>query len=182
MTAGPPQSADDRVGLRGALSDRVLGLQSDRRLIRLARSGSHAAFAVIVERYRGPLLGYCGRLLGPDEAEDAVQQTFANALRALQADERPIDLRPWLYRIAHNQSVNSLNRRGRDTNSSTSSTTGYRSRPTSSSRSGGLERVVTAIDDLPDASARRSSRASSKARATMRSPARWRRPRRSCDS
>jgi RNA polymerase sigma factor (sigma-70 family) len=114
VTAGKPQSADNRVGIRRAVSGPVLRLQSDARLVALTRTGSEAAFGVIAERYRGPLFGYCSRLLGPDEAEDAVQQTFANALPALRRDDRPVQLRPWLYRIAHNLALNALNRRGRD--------------------------------------------------------------------
>jgi RNA polymerase sigma factor (sigma-70 family) len=149
VTAGPPKSADDRVGLRDTLSRPVLRLQSDQRLVRLTRSGSGPAFAAIVERYRGPLLGYCGRLLGPDDAEDTVQQTFANALRALRADERPIDLRPWLYRIAHNQSVNSLNRRGREYEQLDEQYDGVPQPPEVFEQKERLRRLVTAIDDLP---------------------------------
>jgi RNA polymerase sigma factor (sigma-70 family) len=150
VTAGPPQSADDRVGLRHTLSGPVLRLQSDQRLVRLTRAGSGAAFTAIVERYRGPLVGYCGRLLGPDDAEDAVQQTFANALRALRADDRAIQLRPWLYRIAHNHAVNSLNRRGRDHEQLDEQYDGVPQPPDLFEQKERLERLVTAIDDLPE--------------------------------
>jgi RNA polymerase sigma factor (sigma-70 family) len=79
----------------------------------MTRAGSGAAFSVIVERYRAPLLAYANRLVGRDEAEDVLQQTFTNALVALGRDDRAIDLRPWLYRIAHNLAVNDLRRSGR---------------------------------------------------------------------
>jgi len=77
-------------------------------LIDLVRAGNDRAFEAIVHRYRRQLLRYCGRLLTGPRAEDAVQQTFLNAYRAMKADERHIDLRPWLYRIAHNVSLNVL--------------------------------------------------------------------------
>jgi RNA polymerase sigma factor (sigma-70 family) len=143
VTAGPPKSADDRVGLPESRP-------SDETLVRLTRAGSNAAFAAIAERYRGPLLGYCGRMLGPDEAEDAVQQTFANALRALRADARAVDLRPWLYRIAHNHSVNSLNRRGRDYEQLDEQYDGVPQPPDILEQKERLTDVVTALDGLPE--------------------------------
>jgi RNA polymerase sigma factor (sigma-70 family) len=111
--AGRDSRADGPGGLRTAVSRSALRLQSDRRLVALARAGSGAAFAVIVERYRAPLLAYSVRLVGRDEGEDVLQQTFTNALAALGRDDRAIDVRPWLYRIAHNIAVNDLRRSGR---------------------------------------------------------------------
>jgi RNA polymerase sigma factor (sigma-70 family) len=86
----------------------VLRSQSDERLIDLARAGNDRAFEAIVHRYRRPLLRYCGRFLTGARAEDAVQQAFMNAYAAIKNDERRIDLRPWLYRIAHNAALNVL--------------------------------------------------------------------------
>jgi RNA polymerase sigma factor (sigma-70 family) len=86
----------------------VLRTQTDDRLIALVRDGHDHAFAAIVQRYRPELERYCGPLVGPSRAEDAVQQTFVNAHRALMNDDRPIALRAWLYRIAHNASLNVL--------------------------------------------------------------------------
>src|SRR3954452_7638648 len=86
----------------------VLRSQSDDRLIDLVRAGNDRAFEAIVHRYRRPLLRYCGRFLAGARTEDAVQQTFMNAYGAMKSDERKIELRPWLYRIAHNASLNAL--------------------------------------------------------------------------
>jgi RNA polymerase sigma factor (sigma-70 family) len=86
----------------------VLRSQSDGRLIDLVRAGNDRAFEAIVHRYRRALLRYCARFLSGPRAEDAVQQTFINAYKAMKADERDIDLKPWLYRIAHNASLNAL--------------------------------------------------------------------------
>ena len=86
----------------------LLRLQSDGRLVALARDGHDPAFAAIVDRYRGALVRYCTRLLGPERAEDAVQQTLLNAHQAMNDADREIQLRPWLYRIAHNVSLNVL--------------------------------------------------------------------------
>jgi RNA polymerase sigma factor (sigma-70 family) len=86
----------------------VLRSQSDARLVDLVRAGNDRAFEAIVHRYRKALLRYCGRFLSGPRAEDAVQQAFMSAYRAMCADDRAIDLRPWLYRIAHNTSLNVL--------------------------------------------------------------------------
>jgi RNA polymerase sigma factor (sigma-70 family) len=87
---------------------RLLATQSDERLVDLLRAGSEPAFEAIVSRYRGPLLRYCSALLGRERAEDAVQQTFVKAYDAMRRDGRPLLLKPWLYRIAHNTAHNAL--------------------------------------------------------------------------
>src|SRR5262245_32790794 len=75
----------------------------------MARSGNAGAFEAIVDRYQGRLLGFCRQMLGSTEdAEDVLQEVFVNAYRAMLADEREINLRPWLYRIARNRSLNHL--------------------------------------------------------------------------
>ena len=90
---------------------RLLATQSDERLVDLLRAGSEPAFEAIVSRYRGPLLRYCSALLGDERAEDAVQQTFVKAYEAMRRDDRPLLLKPWLYRIAHNTAHNALRSR-----------------------------------------------------------------------
>jgi RNA polymerase sigma factor (sigma-70 family) len=90
----------------------LLHTQSDERLVDLARSGNDRAFEAIVARYRRPLLRYCRRLLPPERAEDAVQQALMNAYRAIGAGEADLNLRPWLYRIAHNASLSLLRQNG----------------------------------------------------------------------
>jgi RNA polymerase sigma factor (sigma-70 family) len=87
---------------------RLLATQSDERLVDLLRAGSEPAFEAIVSRYRGPLLRYCAALLGRERADDVVQQTFVKAYDAMLQDERPLLLKPWLYRIAHNAAHNAL--------------------------------------------------------------------------
>jgi RNA polymerase sigma factor (sigma-70 family) len=75
----------------------------------MARTGNAGAFETIVDRYQGRLLGFCRQMLGSTEdAEDVLQEVFVNAYRAMLADEREINLRPWLYRIARNRCLNHL--------------------------------------------------------------------------
>jgi RNA polymerase sigma factor (sigma-70 family) len=96
-------------GLRGPTA--LLRLQSDERLISLTRRGQHAAFEVLCSRYQSRLLAFCRHMLGSrEDAEDVLQEVFAAAFNAVLADERDINVRPWLYRIARNRSLNHLRR------------------------------------------------------------------------
>ncbi|HVO53110.1 MAG TPA: RNA polymerase sigma factor, partial [Solirubrobacterales bacterium] len=104
-------SALTHASRRGLLARRspLLKLQGDEKLIAMARSGNPGAFETIVDRYQGRLLGFCRQMLGSTEdAEDVLQEVFVNAYRAMLADEREINLRPWLYRIARNRCLNHL--------------------------------------------------------------------------
>jgi RNA polymerase sigma factor (sigma-70 family) len=75
----------------------------------MVRSGNAGAFETIVDRYQGRLLGFCRQMLGSTEdAEDVLQEVFVNAYRAMLGDDRDINLRPWLYRIARNRCLNHL--------------------------------------------------------------------------
>jgi RNA polymerase sigma factor (sigma-70 family) len=104
-------SALTHASQRGLLARRspLLKLQGDERLIAMVRSGNAGAFETIVDRYQGRLLGFCRQMLNSTEdAEDVLQEVFVNSYRAMLADERAINLRPWLYRIARNRCLNHL--------------------------------------------------------------------------
>jgi RNA polymerase sigma factor (sigma-70 family) len=89
----------------------LLRLQSDERLIALVRRGNQHAFEALVARYQSRLLAFCRHMLSSKEdAEDVLQEVFAAAFNAILADEREINVRPWLYRIARNRSLNHLRR------------------------------------------------------------------------
>jgi RNA polymerase sigma factor (sigma-70 family) len=89
----------------------LLRLQSDERLIALTRRGQHGAFEALVQRYQPRLLAFCRHMLGSQEdAEDVLQEVFTAAFNAVLADDRHINARPWLYRIARNRSLNHLRR------------------------------------------------------------------------
>ena len=88
-----------------------LRLQADERLVELTRRGNQAAYEVLVSRYNARLVAFTRHMLGSKEdAEDVVQETFAAAYSAMCADDRPINVRPWLYRIARNRSLNHMRR------------------------------------------------------------------------
>jgi RNA polymerase sigma factor (sigma-70 family) len=87
-------------------------LLTDERLTRRAAAGDERAFAGIYRRYHQPLYRFCLALVGnPEDAQEALQNTMIKVLRALPGEEREIELKPWLYRIAHNESIDLLRRR-----------------------------------------------------------------------
>jgi RNA polymerase sigma factor (sigma-70 family) len=89
-----------------------LGLVGDERLALLAGGGSERAFAAVYDRYHRPLYRYCRSILRNDaDAQDALQSTLAAAFAALRAGKRNAPLRPWLFRIAHNESISIVRRR-----------------------------------------------------------------------
>jgi RNA polymerase sigma factor (sigma-70 family) len=84
-------------------------LQSDERLVALTRRGNQAAYEALVARYQARLLAFCRHMLSSrEDAEDVLQEVFAAAFNAMLADERSINVRPWLYRIARNRCLNHL--------------------------------------------------------------------------
>ena len=84
----------------------VSGGSGDRQLVERAAAGDHRAFELLVERHRAGLLAYATRMLRDHaRAEDAVQETFVSALRALRAGQRPVHLRAWLHEIARRSCI-----------------------------------------------------------------------------
>jgi RNA polymerase sigma factor (sigma-70 family) len=87
-------------------------MSSDERLALRAAEGDERAFEEIYRRYNQDLYRFCLAMVGnPADAQDAVQNTMVKVLRALPGEKREIKLKPWLYRIARNESVETLRRR-----------------------------------------------------------------------
>src|SRR3954452_22577520 len=87
----------------------LLRLQGDEKLIVLIREHHDRAFEVLFDRYQSRLLAFCrGILRSSEDAEDVLQEVFVNAHAAMLGDSRPINVRPWLYRIARNRCLNHL--------------------------------------------------------------------------
>ncbi|HWI22914.1 MAG TPA: RNA polymerase sigma factor [Baekduia sp.] len=90
----------------------LLRMASDERLVAFTRAGNQSAYETLVARYQARLLAFCRHMLSSKEdAEDVLQEVFAAAFNALMSDDRPVNVRPWLYRIARNRSLNHLRKR-----------------------------------------------------------------------
>jgi RNA polymerase sigma-70 factor (ECF subfamily) len=73
----------------------------------------YLAFLETISQLRPQLHRYCARMTGSiTDGEDVVQDALVRAYRSLDSydDRRPLS--PWLFRIAHNQCIDYLRRRG----------------------------------------------------------------------
>jgi RNA polymerase sigma factor (sigma-70 family) len=103
------------IGVAPSLRSPLLRFAGDEKLIALVRRGREDAFEVLFERYRPRLLAFSRNMLrSAEDAEDVMQEVFVNAYRAIRADDRPIVVKPWLYRIARNRCLNELRRNTAD--------------------------------------------------------------------
>ena len=64
----------------------------------ISRGPATETIGDLYERFHAQIFGFClGRLGSREEAEDATQSTFLNALRGLQRGVRPDFAAAWLY-------------------------------------------------------------------------------------
>jgi RNA polymerase sigma factor (sigma-70 family) len=76
----------------------------DARLVARTGDGDPAAFAALYDRHHASLLAFCRHMLGNrQDGEDALQQTFIRAHRAMLKGSRPEAPRAWLFAIARNR-------------------------------------------------------------------------------
>ena len=103
--------------IEGSMSNAVA--LSRRRPVRSAMEDTgkfdarYLAFLETIGQLRPKLHRYCARMTGSvTDGEDVVQEALFRAYRNLDAydDSRP--LAPWLFRVAHNQCIDFLRRRG----------------------------------------------------------------------
>ena len=95
------------------LATPLLRLRSDEQLVALFRAGADEAFGVLHDRYRQRLFAYVRQMLSNysrQDAEDVLQDVFVRAFAALRGDSRTVNVRAWLYRVAHNRCIDHLRR------------------------------------------------------------------------
>ncbi len=77
-----------------------------------ARTGDKEAFSNLVEKYHKPVYSVCYRMLGtPTAAEDAAQEAFIRAYKALDRYDPDRSFATWLLSIASNYSIDQLRKR-----------------------------------------------------------------------
>ncbi len=78
---------------------------TDAELLTRFRAGSDAALGRLFERYEGPVYRFLfGVLKDHHQAEDALQETFVQALRKVETID-PATFRGWVYTVAYQQGM-----------------------------------------------------------------------------
>lgn len=99
------------------MTSRLLAVQPDAVLCRLAARGNAQAFDALYQRYRQPVFAFVFHLLGrgggAEDAEDITQETFAKAFAGISAKHEEGSFKAWLYTIARNRTLDSLRASGR---------------------------------------------------------------------
>ncbi|MBU4212276.1 MAG: sigma-70 family RNA polymerase sigma factor [Kiritimatiellae bacterium] len=78
-------------------------------------SDGNLEFEAVITAHESVLLHYVTRIVNDaNAAQDVVQETFIKLFRAWRNGARPTDnLRPWLYRVAHNAAIDYIRRESR---------------------------------------------------------------------
>ncbi len=86
-------------------------MEDQTRVLLPAMTEARDQFMKLVEEIRPQLHRYCARMTGSIfDGEDVVQETLAKAYYALGQMVQPPNLRPWLFRIAHNTAMDFVKR------------------------------------------------------------------------
>ena len=88
--------------------------RSDEELIAAVQNGESDAFAFVVDRYQGKIFAYIMRLINHrEEAQEITQDVFLKSYKYLHRFDCERKFSSWIYRIAHNESVNWLKKKTR---------------------------------------------------------------------
>ncbi|HXO21330.1 MAG TPA: sigma-70 family RNA polymerase sigma factor [Thermoanaerobaculia bacterium] len=89
---------------------------TDAELVTKALAGSQRAFRELLARFERPVYGLIVRMVRePAVAEELAQDVFVKAFRSLETYDPQRKLSSWLFKIAHNATVDHLRRGAVDT-------------------------------------------------------------------
>jgi RNA polymerase sigma-70 factor (ECF subfamily) len=93
-----------------------MGPITDAELVARALDGSQEAFRLLVERFERPIFSLVARMVqDPGTAEDLAQEVFVKAFRRLDTYDPGRKFASWLFKIAHNTTIDYLRRGGPET-------------------------------------------------------------------
>jgi RNA polymerase sigma-70 factor (ECF subfamily) len=91
-------------------------METDAQLVAHALAGSQEAFRDLVLRFERPVYSLIARMVqDPALAEDLSQEAFVKAYRSLHTYDASRKLSSWLFKIAHNTTIDHLRRHVPDT-------------------------------------------------------------------
>jgi RNA polymerase sigma-70 factor (ECF subfamily) len=86
---------------------------TDEQLVVLCQGDNHAAFAVLVDRYKHRIHWLVRRMVGGPDDEDLTQEVFIKAYQAIGGFRGGSAFKTWIYKIAHNLCLSELRKKGR---------------------------------------------------------------------
>jgi RNA polymerase sigma-70 factor (ECF subfamily) len=127
-------------------------VEDDAALVARARRGDGTALDALVSRHHAAVYAVAYRVLGdPDAAEDAAQETFLKAIRALDGFRAEASFKTWLLRIAANTATSAGRTRTRRREVALEPTVeGGRSPEREAVLRTEAERVEAALAELPE--------------------------------
>ena len=85
---------------------------TDQEIVVLARQGREAAYRELIGRYQRPVFSLIYRLVRDREkSEDLAQETFIKVLNALDRYDPTFKFSSWIFKIAHNTSLDHLRKK-----------------------------------------------------------------------
>ena len=89
---------------------------SDKDVVERARTGRESAFRELIRRYERPVFSVIYRMVRDRElAEDLAQDTFIKVLNALDKYDPSYKFSSWIFKIAHNTTIDHLRKKELDT-------------------------------------------------------------------
>ena len=95
---------------RDAVATATLDPVPDGALVNRALDGDRSAFGILIDRHEAVVRRVVTRIVGPEAADDVVQDTFLRAYHRLGSFRGAAPFRSWLLRIAHNASLDAVDR------------------------------------------------------------------------
>lgn len=87
----------------------------DKDIIKAMKTNPEKGFRLLMSRYKEPVYWYIRRMVTiHSDAEDAVQETFVRVFRSFKMFRGDSSLKVWIYRIATNEALRTLERRSRE--------------------------------------------------------------------
>ena len=88
---------------------------TDEQVALLVQQGDKEKFGILVDRFEQKLLRYGNKFLfNENNIEDMIQEVFIKAYQNIQSFDPSQKFSPWIYRIAHNEFVNTLKKKSRN--------------------------------------------------------------------
>ena len=88
---------------------------TDEEIAQMVQSGQIEPFEILIKRYEEKMKRYARKFLfGYEDAEDLAQEVFLKSYINIKSFDVSKKFSPWLYRIAHNEFINAIKKKGRE--------------------------------------------------------------------